>query len=225
MIDIEMWVGEVDARLAAIANSERAPIMAAYMKGHFAFYGVQAGERRAAVRPLTAELRLASADELVAAAEALFDQEHRELHYTACDLLRRWVAHLGTTDLGAICALIETHSWWDTVDAPAAHVVGPIVRADRSNLAPVMDRWIDESLWVARSAILHQLTYKADTDEQQLFRHVVRRAGDKEFFIRKALGWALRQHARVRPDAGRAFVEQHREELSGLTIREATKHL
>ena len=88
-----------------------------------------------------------------------------------------------------------------------------------------MDEWIhDDNLWVARTAILHQLNYKARTDEARLFAYVEARALDQEFFIRKALGWALRNYARVAPDAVRTFIDTH-PELSGLTRREATKHL
>ena len=97
------------------------------------------------------------------------------------------------------------------------------MRADRT-LATATDRWIGgDDIWLARSAILHQLRWGADTDADRLFEYSLRRAGDTEFFIRKAIGWALRQYARTDPDAVRAFVERH--EFSGLTRREALKHL
>ena len=103
--------------------------------------------------------------------------------------------------------------------------MGTLVKT-HSELAATMDRWIDDpNIWVARTAILHQLRYKHDLDEARLFRYCERRASDTEFFIRKALGWALRDYARVAPDAVRQFVESHEDELSGLTKREAMKHL
>ena len=91
---------------------------------------------------------------------------------------------------------------------------------------PKLDRWIDDrNLWIRRTAILSQLKHKGGTDRDQLFGYCLRRAGEKEFFIRKAIGWALREYAKTEPDAVRAFALEHREQLSGLSFREATKHL
>ena len=96
----------------------------------------------------------------------------------------------------------------------------------RHDQVDVMDQWINsENIWVARTAILHQLFYKADADPDRLFEYCIRRAGDKEFFIRKALGWALRQYSRVDPEGVRAFVAENEAELSGLTKREALKYV
>ena len=122
-------------------------------------------------------------------------------------------------------ALITTNSWWDTVDALAVHVVGTMVHRHRE-LAAVMDRWIDaDDFWLARTAILHQLRWKSDTDTSRLFTYALRRAADNEFFIRKAIGWALRVYATTDPDAVRTFVDRHEDTLSALTQREARKHL
>ena len=104
-------------------------------------------------------------------------------------------------------------------------MVGPIVRRDRS-LDAVMDAWIDDDdLWLARAAILHQNRWRDATDPERLFRSCERRAGDTDFFIRKAIGWALREYTRVDPDAVRAFLAAHDSELSGLSKREALKWL
>ncbi len=98
--------------------------------------------------------------------------------------------------------------------------------AAHSELAVEMDRWIrDDDIWIARTAILHQLGYRERTDAERLFAYALRRAGDSEFFIRKALGWALRQYAGIEPESVRQFVSDNQDVLSGLTIREATKHL
>ena len=89
-----------------------------------------------------------------------------------------------------------------------------------------MDIWIDdEDIWVARAAILHQLRYQNALDQERLFNYVGKRSADTQFFIREALGWALRNYGRVAPDAGRDFVAQHEDVLSGLTRREALKYL
>ena len=89
-----------------------------------------------------------------------------------------------------------------------------------------MDRLIDsDNDWLARVAIIHQLRFKGDTDRERLFAYCARRAGDSEFFIRKAIGWALREYAKTAPEAVRAFVDEHEAVLSSLSKREARKHL
>jgi 3-methyladenine DNA glycosylase AlkD len=113
-----------------------------------------------------------------------------------------------------------TKSWWDTVDVLASRVVGPV--AER----PIIESWLTSGdLWLERTAILHQLGYGERTDADFLFRSCLTHAASTEFFLRKAIGWALRQYARVDPAAVRGFVAAHADELSGLSRREALKHL
>ena len=218
-------VAELRAALVAVADDEQAPAMTAYMKGRFPFLGATSPQRRAASKPFVAAGRTAAAGELLETADALWAQPEREFQSVACDLLRRWVRSLDGSSLPRIESLIRSKSWWDTVDALATNVVGPIVRADPA-LAAVMDRWIaDDDIWIARTAILHQLKYRGEVDADRLFGYVDRRANDTEFFIRKACGWALREHAKTDPEGVRQYVDARRDHLSGLTIREATKHL
>jgi 3-methyladenine DNA glycosylase AlkD len=216
-------VAEVRSALQAVSVAEDAAPMAAYMKNQFPFLGVKTPARRAAVRPVMTAGKEWSNQDLLGVARQLMAQEEREFSFVAADLLRKWSATLESGDLVAVRALIETKSWWDTVDALAVHVVGAIVRADR-DLQSEMDRWIvDDNMWVARAAILHQLMWKEETDADRLFHYCDFRAGETEFFIRKALGWALRQYARTDPDAVKAYVELNQDRLSGLTKREALR--
>jgi 3-methyladenine DNA glycosylase AlkD len=209
--------------LEAVADPTSAPAMAAYMKHRFEFMGVKTAPRRSAAKATMARARRASGDELVAFARDCWDEPEREFQYVGADALNANVARLESRHLDDLEKLITARSWWDTVDGLAAWCVGGLVRTDRT-LAAGMDRWIDaDDIWLVRSAILHQLRWGADTDADRLFEYSLRRAGDTEFFIRKAIGWALRQYARTDPDAVRAFVEHH--EFSGLTRREALKHL
>ncbi|MEM7341146.1 MAG: DNA alkylation repair protein [Actinomycetota bacterium] len=218
-------VAQVEDALAAIAEPDQAESMAAYMKDQFPFLGVKAGPRREAQRSIINALAGRSADDLLAFAEHAWIEEDRELQYVACDALRKHVTVLTPPDLPRVEALIVTKAWWDTVDSLAVHTVGPLVAA-HPELSATMDTWIDGSdMWKARTAILHQLMYKADTDPDRLFGYADRRAEDTEFFIRKAIGWALRQYARTDPDAVRSFVAANDDRLSGLTKREALKHL
>ena len=197
--------------------------MAHYMKDHFAFFGIATPARRAIQRDVLGPWR-PSQPELVAFADAAWARPERELQYAACDLLTRNASKCSPTLLDDLERWIVHKSWWDSVDA-LAHSVGDLVLA-HPDLAAVMDRWIDaDDFWLARVAILHQLGYKAATDADRLFRYCTRRAGDAEFFIRKAIGWALREYAKTDPDAVVAYVGAHEAELSPLSRREALRRI
>lgn len=213
------------ADLEAIADPQRAVDAASYMKNRFRFLGIPMASVRSTARPVFTAGKGAPAPEILDAVDALWREPEREFQYVGVELLRRRRRVLGADDLGRVEHLIRTKSWWDTVDALATHVVGGLV-ADHPELVATMDRWVDDDdIWIARTAILHQLNYGASTDARRLFAYVDARCADTEFFIRKACGWALRQYAREQPDAVRAYVADRGDRLSGLTRREALKHL
>ncbi len=225
MVALVDLIPELRRRLETVAQPGKAPQMKAYMKDNFEYLGVTAPERQWAAKPFVAGGRDATSAQLLVAAEACWAQPEREFQYVAADLLSRWKARLDPNSLPTVERLARTKSWWDTVDVLAAHVVGSLI-ANNPGLTATIDAWIDDpDFWIVRTAILHQLRYGADTDAERLFGYVDRRCADKEFFIRKACGWALRQHARHDPDAVRAYVLDRGELLSGLTRREALKHL
>lgn len=218
-------LGLLRADLLAVADPGKAEQMAAYMKGHFVFLGVTAGDRRNATKELTKAARTMQPDDLVELATACWAEPEREFHYVGMDVLRAGANHLRASDLAAVRGFILATPWWDTVDSLAAWTVGTMV-SNHPELARSMDDWIeDDDIWIARTAILHQLGYKEITDAPRLFRYAERRASHSDFFIRKAIGWALRQYARVDPEAVELFVAEHDAELSGLTKREALKHI
>lgn len=218
---------QIDAALRPLADSLQAVSMRAYMLDQFAFLGIRATPRRQALRGLP-KLNTWTAPELLALAEALWDLPEREFHYVAVDLLAKHHRQLDLDSLPCLLQLVQRQSWWDTVDGLAG-VVGDILLRARSGQGDVqrhMDMWLSHSnLWVRRVAMLHQLGWKAQTDEARLLRYALALAPETDFFIRKAAGWALRDHARTRPEAVRAFLSQHAQRLSGLTRREAGKHL
>ena len=217
-------VDDLRRALTADADPARSRQMAAYQQHRFAFLGIGASQRRAAAKFFVAAGRGATSSELFDAADACWEQPEREFHYVGTDLLVRWVRSIDSSDLGRVERLIRTHSWWDTVDALAANVVGPMIAADAS-LSATMDRWIDDELWIARAAILHQLKFRERTDADRLFGYIDRRAAETDFFMRKAAGWALREYAKTDPGAVRDYVDSRHDRLSGLTRREALKHL
>ncbi|MBM3115722.1 DNA alkylation repair protein [Jeongeupia naejangsanensis] len=216
----------VVAGLAPLADPATAAPMAAYMRGRFAFLGIKTPARRSVSTPLIRAARksMTPADRL-AAAQKLWALPEREYLIVAVDLLADRPATLGIAVLPVLDTLIGSKSWWDSVDGLAASVVGPLLQAEPA-LRTVMDDWAGgDRLWHARTALLFQLGYKTDTDTTRLFGYCRALADHPDFFIRKAIGWALRQYARTDADAVRGFVATERERLSPLSVREALKHL
>ena len=218
-------MARIEGALRAAANPGAAVSMAAYMRDQFAFLGVKLPEQRAATTVALRGLPAPDEADLTAVALACWELPEREFQHVACDLLRRHVKVCGPGFLSTVKQLVTLRSWWDTVDTLAAHTTGPLVRAHPA-LVTTMDEWAtDDNLWLARTAILHQLTYKAATDEGRLFRYCAQQLTHPDFFIRKAIGWALREYGKTAPDAVRAFVANHEDRMSGLSRREALKNL
>ncbi|MFF8264836.1 DNA alkylation repair protein [Streptomyces virginiae] len=210
---------------AAAADPARAEAMAAYMRHVAPFLGIPAPLRRELSGAVTENTPRPSEADCAALALRCWRLPEREYHYFAVDYLRRHVDRCSSGLLPVVRHLITTVPWWDTVDLLAVHTVGPLVAAD-PGLAAVMDEWIEgEDLWLARTALLHQLRHKDATDTGRLFAYCRRRADHPDFFLRKAIGWALREYAKTDPDAVRAFVDAERAALSPLSVREALKNL
>lgn len=212
------------ALLAAAADPTRAPAMRAYMRDRFDFLGVAAPARRKAAGPWIKSHDAAGPDGWLELADALWRQPEREFQYVAVDLLARHAAELPAAALPRLLALVTAKSWWDTVDGLAAWIIGELVHA-RRELQIDMDRLsCDGDFWLRRVAILHQLYWKRDTDAGRLFRYCAANAADPEFFIRKAIGWALREYAYTDAEAVRGFVASAIA-LSPLSRREALKRI
>lgn len=206
-------------------DPDRATNMAAYMKRRFSFFGIAAPERRTIDRNHTSAWPAPEEGDLLEIMNEAWGHEEREVQYFAVDYLKRHRNRLSPAALDHVAAAIVDRSWWDTVDALAGNVVGDIVLR-HPDAQPRVAGWVrSDNLWMRRTALLHQLTFGTDTDARLLFNLCLEQGGDPDFFIRKAIGWALRQYARVAPDAVRAFVADHEAGLSPLSRREATKHL
>ncbi len=218
-------VDALQRHFEAQADPERAAQMASYMRDQFPFFGIGAAGRKEIHRSVWKEMPLSAAEsDLAAFARHCYGLPQREWHYTAVAALHRQARHLTPDSLPLLHELVNTHSWWDTVDEIASHVVGVIV-ARHPEAVAVMDEWVQsDDMWIARTAILHQLNYKAATDEARLFTYCDARLDENDFFYRKAIGWALRQYAREAPDAVWAYCDSRAGRISPLTLREATKH-
>jgi 3-methyladenine DNA glycosylase AlkD len=158
--------------------------------------------------------------------QQLWMQEKRECQYAATDLLLMykglWTQE--TIDLFKMC--ITQRSWWDTVDDIATNCVGALCLRFPDLIHRVLDLWIkDTNMWLRRSALLFQLKYKQNTGAQRLFKYCAETMHEKEFFIRKAIGWVLREYSKTCPEAVAQFVSDHSSELSSLSKREACKYI
>jgi 3-methyladenine DNA glycosylase AlkD len=211
----------------AARDSERAGPMVAYMRDRFAYLGIAAPERERLNRAVVLGSPPPSEDDLSELALGCWALPEREYQYFAAWYVRRWIPRVPASPafLDTLEQLIATKSWWDTVDELAAHGVGPLV-ALHPELVNSMDWWIrSDDIWLARTALLYQQRYKAATDVDRLFGYCLRRAADPEWFIRKAIGWALREYSKTDGEAVRRFVAEHGSELAPLSQREALKWL
>jgi len=219
------WADDATARLQDAFESHRNPARAApierYMRNQFPFIGLLSSERRALAREALADLAPPAEADLAGALRALWALPEREYQHAGCDLASRWVKVCGPGFVTTLEWLVATKSWWDTVDALAANLAGPLV-ATHASLQERPNEWIaSENLWIRRTALLYQLRYKSRTDAARLERYCLAVAHERDFFIRKAIGWALREYSKTDADRVRAFVAAHDGELSGLSKREA----
>ncbi|WP_189956922.1 DNA alkylation repair protein [Streptomyces alanosinicus] len=218
-------LARVTAVFPAAADPGRAGAMRAYMKDVAPFLGIPTPARRALARTVLAGTPRPDEADGTAVALRCWALPEREYHYFAVDFLRRHAGRLSSGFLPVARHLVTTVPWWDTVDLLAAHVVGGLVAADRS-LTEDMDAWItDGDLWLVRTALLHQLTRKEHTDTERLFTYCLLQSGHPDFFIRKAIGWVLREYAKTDPGAVRAFLARERGRFAPLTVREALKNI
>ena len=211
--------------LEAVAEPERAPAMVRYMKGIAPYLGVPTPARRAATRAwIRAFDPGPGAHDLLIAARDLVTEPEREFAYTAIGLVRSHERVLPESSLPTLRELALERPWWDTVDAWST-VIGRVGLRHRSWDAQVASWAIDPHLWARRIALVFQVGRRDAVNLDLLFAACEANLADRDFFMRKGIGWGLRDAARTHPEEVRAFVEAHRSEMSGLSIREATKHL
>lgn len=215
--------------LAAVAEPGRAAAMRAYMKSAMPFLGVSAAPLRRACRDAFAGVDFPTAAAFRRTALSLWrGARYREERYCAIELTGRR-AFGPFQDMAALPMyeeMVVTGAWWDYVDAIASHRLGTLLRLFPSEMREGMLAWSrSDDLWKRRSAILCQLTFKKDTDLGLLYAVIEPALSSKEFFLRKAIGWALRQHAWTDPKEVRRYVREHESELSPLSKREALKNI
>lgn len=218
------WVRETIARLTPMADPETASAMQAYMRNQFEFLGIQSVPRRAAMKALLSSAQRPSINELSTVINQLWQLPEREYQMVALDLLIAYKNRLPATILNDLQRWLTTQSWWDTVDLLATHIAGELFTRYPAESAPFLVHWRgSDNIWLRRTTLLFQLKYKARTDDALLFSLITDNQSDTEFFIQKAIGWALREYSKTNPDAVTHFIEQ--QNIQGLAKREALKWL
>ena len=217
-----MNVEELVKELKAVANPDDAVAMKAYMKNKFEFLGVKTPARRKLAKTFFKQ-QTDSVIDWNFINEA-WNNPYRELQYASLDYLESRKKLLIPSDLSHLKKLSQTKSWWDTIDF-LDRLVGSIIARFPETKEIILAWSRDEDIWLRRLAIDHQLLRKEETDTELLEKILVNNLGQTEFFINKAIGWALRDYSKTNPDWVREFIERHQIEMAGLSIREGSKYL
>ncbi|MFP3389385.1 DNA alkylation repair protein [Brevibacillus sp. SIMBA_040] len=209
-------------KFQAHANADLAGPMEKYMKNLFPFLGIKSPVRKELSTQLFREQGLPDNWEEVVL--QLWALPEREYQYLALDVVSKVKKRMTDRHIHLLEELVTTKSWWDTVDFLASHMAGTILRRHAERIGPRTSAWMEsQNMWLQRTALLFQLSYKQETNQELLFTYVSTCAASKEFFIQKAIGWSLREYAKTNPEAVRDFVEKT--PLASLSKREALKHL
>ncbi|MGO4886365.1 DNA alkylation repair protein [Anaerobacillus sp. MEB173] len=205
-------------------NEDLAIPMSKYMRELFPFLGIKTPQRRELLKRFFNESNIINEPFQSDFVRGLWAKEEREYQYAALDYMVKIHKRLEKQDLPLLGQLIITKSWWDTVDVLSPKLVATIAKQYPEVIGETIEGWAyGENLWLQRSAILFQLKYKDKTDETLLFRYILQNATSTEFFIQKAIGWALREYSKTNSASVKQFIETNT--LPKLSIREGSKYL
>lgn len=206
----------------ASRNNDYASGMKSYMKGQFDYYGIQTAVRREILRNHTKTFGLPGQDEFTTIIREAWDWRERELQYCALELFDKYLKKHDEVLIELLEHMVISKSWWDTVDGVASWLIGTTFRRHPDLIVPNTRRWMDSgNIWLQRCCLIFQLKYKEETDTDLLFSYIEELSGNKTFWIRKAIGWSLREYSKTNPGAVIEFVNSH--QLANLSKREALK--
>ncbi|WP_264564261.1 DNA alkylation repair protein [Flavobacterium sp. N3904] len=207
------------------SNSQNAVAMSKYMKNNFVFFGIKTEERRRIFKTIWTENQKEVSTSTREIASLLFSKKERELHYCAVEIVMKNLKNnYIKEDILLIEKLVITNSWWDTVDVIAKFILGDYLLQFPLETDAVIARFSNsENMWLNRTAILFQLGYKEKTNFDLLKFICEKHKTSTEFFIQKAIGWALREYAKTNPEAVKDFVSKS--SLKKLSEKEALKNL
>ena len=219
------FCSDLQADFIKASNSELAIPTEKYMKNNFSFLGIKTEQRRAIFKSNYEQNKAEIKSNFRALAWELFQMKEREFHQTAIDLsVKEFKKNFVFEDIQLIEKLIITNSWWDSVDTIAKYILGGYLLQFPSETLKVIERFSNsENMWLNRSAILFQLSYKGKTNFEILKSECEKHKDSNEFFIQKAIGWALRDYSRFNPKGVEVYVNSTN--LKPLSRREALRLL
>lgn len=209
-------------RFEAETNENNAKPMKKYMKNLFDYFGIQTPLRKEIGAAFMEEKGLPAKEKLDVVIKELWRLPQREFQYFALDVLEKIIKKSDKDIIALLEYLIVTKSWWDTVDRIAQKLVGALFQKYPELIAPHTTKWMaSENIWLQRTALLFQLRYKKKTNVDLLFRFIHQLAASDEFFIQKAIGWALREYSKTDAEKVITFIGQNT--LAPLSVREGLK--
>lgn len=218
-------INELEQAYLLNADEFHAKRKTAYMRNLFPFFGLLTPLRKNLQKPLFKTYPIRDERQLKVIVNHLWEKDQREFQYAALDLATSFRKLASPHTLELYESMIRKKSWWDSVDDIAANLVGSLI-SNHPQLIEVMDRWIqDENLWIRRTALIFQLKWKKQTDARRLFSYCSQLMHERDFFIRKAIGWALRQYSKTDPVAVKKFIQNNQLKLSPLSIKEGSKYV
>ena len=219
------FCSDLEADFRKAFNRELAIPMENYMKNNFTYFGIKTEKRRTIFKSNYEQNKPEVESNFRTIAWKLYQMKEREFHQTAIDLLvKEFKKKYVLEDIRLIEKLIITNSWWDSVDTIAKYILGGYLLQFPSETLKVIERFSNsENMWLNRSAILFQLSYKEKTDFEILKSECEKHKDSNEFFIQKAIGWALRDYSRFNPKGVEVYVNSTN--LKPLSEREALRLL
>ena len=217
-----MWYKDLFIELEKLKDDKQSKKMSAYMQNKFMFLGIPKPKLKELTKPYLNESKKYDFD--WSFIDICWEKEYREAQYTAIDYLKLNIKKLTDKDLDKLKELIVTKSWWETVDSIDA-MIGSIV-LKHPELQNEMLNWsVSDNIWIKRVAINFQQEYKDKTNTELLEKIICNNFGSNEFFINKAIGWSLRDYSKINPEWVNCFIEQYKEKMDKLSIKEASKYL
>lgn len=208
-----------------MGNEDIAEKQAKYMRYRFPFFGLMNAVRDQYWKEFQETEGKLDRTQTIEFAKCCITYPEREMWYIASQVLKLNKKRLKAEDLDFIKEMIVKSDWWDIVDLLASNCIGAIC-INFPELREEVNSWIhSENFWLRRTVIIYQLGYGKQTDEEVLYKHILLTCHEKEFFIRKAIGWALRSYSKINPESVRSFIETNQDKLSNLSVKEGSKYL
>jgi 3-methyladenine DNA glycosylase AlkD len=218
------YIESLRALLQPAGDASIAEKQKKYMRSKFEFAGLPSPLLQKVMRHFLAEHGMPPPESLGEIIRELWDQPEREFQYAGMQLLDKMKKEFGASHLGLLEFMITQKSWWDTIDFIAANLVGTHLQRFPTLKTSAIESWMaSQNIWLQRTALIFQLKYKHDTDTELLFDLIERLSGSDEFFIRKAIGWALREYSKTNPMAVIKFANSH--QLKPLSRKEALRRI